>query len=371
MPDQIEPEIADDNGEERLAVERERVELRDFVRELSPDEIRSGGWFTKLLTQSLSTYTERVDWQYFQTRYRGLPPDAIVQKRIQMAARYAAIEGGLSASAYTGAIAATIGSLGGASPATVPAAVATMMVDVAYTSRLQLRLAYDISVLYGVPLDTSDPDDLWKLIRIAFTIKSGEVVSEGAIKAVPFVLRPLIRRFYSKGVLSAAKGFPVVGKFLLQRNVIKIGIPLVGVPLSVVVNRQTTLVAGRHARGVFRNEARIIEIADGLTKRSRHPRLMLWVAWLVVMADGKISDDETTLLRHLARLTHLHHDIVDDELARLITLDPDTVWGRIDTERGDLSHLVTVAKHVAAVDGRAGKKELAVIDEVRRHCEQS
>jgi tellurite resistance protein len=179
----------------------------------------------------------------------------------------------------------------------------------------------------------------------------------------------LIKRFYSKGVLSAAKGLPVVGKYLLQRNVIKIGIPLVGVPLSVVVNRQTTLVAGRHARAVFRNEARIIEIADGLRKRTLHPRLMLWVAWLVVMADGKISDDETTLLRHLMRLTSLHHQMVDDELARLITVDPAEVWRRIDGETGDLSDLIEVAEQVAAVDGQASKKESAVVDEIRRRCE--
>src|SRR3546814_10570875 len=97
---------------------------------------------------------------------------------------------------------------------------------VAYTTRLQLQLAYDISVLYGVPLDTSDPDDLWKLVRIAFTIKSGEFVREGVLKTVPAMMRPLIKRFYSKSALAAAKGFPVVGKYLLQRTVIKVGIPL-------------------------------------------------------------------------------------------------------------------------------------------------
>lgn len=262
----------DDDDADRSAVEQDRDELRGFISELSPADIKSGGWFTKLLAQSLSTYTENVDWQYFQRKYKGLPPDAIVDQRIQMAARYAAIEGGLSASVYTGAVAATIGSLGGASPATVPAAVATLMVDVAYTTQLQLRQAYDISVLYRVPLDISDPDDLWKLIRIAFTIKGGEVVREGVLKTVPVMVRPLLKRFYAKTVLSAAKGLPVVGKYLLQRNVIKIGIPLVGVPLSVVVNRQTTLIAGRHARAVFRNEARIIEIAENLTKRTQHPQ---------------------------------------------------------------------------------------------------
>ncbi|MFF1277619.1 hypothetical protein ACFVZC_30120 [Streptomyces marokkonensis] len=51
---------------------------------------------------------------------------------IKLAARYAALEGGLSAGAYA---------------ATVPAAVATVMVDIAFITQLQLRLAYDIPVL--------------------------------------------------------------------------------------------------------------------------------------------------------------------------------------------------------------------------------
>ncbi len=164
-----------------------------------------------------------------------------------MAGRYAAIEGGLSVSAYTAAVSATIGSLSGASPLTVPAALTTVMVDVAFTTQLQLRLAHDIAVLYRVPLDTSDPDDLWKLLRVAFTVKSGEAVREGVVKVVPALVRPVIKRYYAGPALAAARGFPVVGKHLLQRNVIKIGIPLVGVPLAVLVNRYTTLVAGRHA----------------------------------------------------------------------------------------------------------------------------
>lgn len=75
----------------------------------------------------------------------------------------------------------------------------------------------------------------------------------------------------SKGVLAAAKGLPVVGKFLLQRTVIKVGIPLVGIPLAVLVNRYTTQITGRHARAVFRNEARVIEVATTLTERTKHP----------------------------------------------------------------------------------------------------
>ena len=68
----------DIDQEDRTFVEQDRDELREFVKELSADDIKSGGWFTKLLAHSLHAYTEKVDWRYFQDRYRGLPPDAIV-----------------------------------------------------------------------------------------------------------------------------------------------------------------------------------------------------------------------------------------------------------------------------------------------------
>ncbi|MEV0990659.1 hypothetical protein [Streptomyces sp. NPDC049949] len=357
-----------DDAAEREAVERERAEMREFIKGLSADDIKSGGWFTKLMAQAMNSYTDKVDWRYFQERYEGVPADAVVDQRMKMAARYAALEGGLSAGAYTAAVVATLGSLGGASPATVPAAVATVMVDVAFISRLQLRLAYDISVLYRVPLDLSDPDDMWKLIRVAFTIKSGEVVREGVVKAVPVMVRPLIKRFYSKAVLSAAKGLPFVGKFLLQRNVIKIGIPVVGVPLAVVLNRHTTLLAGRHAQAVFRSEARVIETAERLSERSRHPQLMLWVAWLVIAAEKKIADDEALLMRHLVRLVRDRHQVVDERLARLVDVDPAEVWRRLEAEPGDLSDLLDVADRVATVNGAVTARRKAVISELRERC---
>jgi tellurite resistance protein len=351
----------EDEAAAKELVEQERVELKEFVGGLSGDDIKSGSWFTKLLGQALDSYTEKVDWQYFQERYAGVPADAIVDQRIKMASRYAAIGGGLSAAAYTAAIATTIGSLGGASPATVPAAVATVMVDVAYITRLQIRLAYDVAVLYRIPLDVSDPEDLWKLIRVAFTIKSGEVVREGVVKVVPALVRPVIKRFYSRSVLTAAKSLPLVGKYLLQRNAIKIGIPLVGVPLAVVVNRYTTLVAGRHARLVFRNEARVIEVAENLTKRTHHAQLTLWVAWLVVMADGKISDNEALLMRHLVRLIKDRHQVADERLARLVEVDSSEVWRLLDAEPADVSGLVEEARRVAEVDGAINDLERKVL----------
>jgi tellurite resistance protein len=163
----------------------------------------------------------------------------------------------------------------------------------------------------------------------------------------------------------ASKGLPVVGKFLLQRNIIKIGIPLVGVPLAVVLNRYTTLLAGRHAQAVFRSEARVIELAQNLSKQSQHPELMLWVAWLVIMADGKIADEEALLIRHLVRLVRDQHQVVDEQLAHLVDVDPTEVWRRMDAEPGDLSDILDMAERVAAVDGDVNKLEKAISSELR------
>lgn len=355
----------DSTDQERAAVEAERGELQQFIKGLTGDDIKSGNWFSKLLMHALSTYTQKIDAQYFQDRYKGVPADAIVDQRIKMAARYAAIEGGLSAGAYTAAVAATIGSVGGASPVTLPAAGVSMLVDVAYTARLQLHLAYDIAVLYRVSLDVNDPDDLWKLIRVAFTIKGAQAAGDAIVKSVPALIRPLVRAFYTKGVLSAAKGLPVVGKYLLQRNVIKVGIPVVGVPLSVALNYYSTLLAGRHARAVFRNEARVEEVATKLVARTEHPRSLLWVAWLTVIADGKITDDEALLMRRLAQQLDEQHNLDDTDFANVIDLDADDVWRRLDNESGDLGDLLDVARKTAEVDGNVHKLESAAINEFR------
>ncbi|MGO3211440.1 MAG: hypothetical protein ACTIJK_16780, partial [Brachybacterium sp.] len=303
---------------EREAVERDQEELREFVRTLSAGDIRSGNWFEKLLAFSLKNYTEKVDARYFQEKYPGLPADMVVDQRIKMAARYASIEGGITASAYTGAVAATIGSGGAASPLALPAGLTTVMVDVAYLTRLQLHLAYDIAVLYRIPLDLEDPDDLWKLIKVAFVIKAGEAVCGGAMRVIPLAVRPLVRRFISGPTLSAARALPVVGKFLLQRNIIKIGIPLVGIPLSVGINYYSTKAVGAHAREIFRNDAHIIELAGKLAERTRHPHLMLWVAMIIILADGESSDQETFLLKHLVHQLRERHQVDDEDFARTI-----------------------------------------------------
>ncbi|ROP35236.1 hypothetical protein [Saccharothrix texasensis] len=360
-------EDAVESAVDRDAVERERAKLREFVAGLSGDDIKSGGWFTKLCAQALRSYAGKATWEYFQEKYQGVPADGIVGQQIALAAKYAMLEGGISAGAYAATIAATVGSLGGASPLTVPAGVATFMVDLTFITQLQLRLAHDIAVIYRIPLDVDDPEDMMKLVRVAFGIKAGEV-ARGSLKFVPGLVRQVLKKYYSGSVLAAAKSLPIVGKHLLQRNIIKFAIPGVGIPVTVLLNRYTTIAAGRYAKSVFREEAEVVELAETLVRRTGHLRLVLWVAWLVINADGEIGDAERLLFQRLTRLARERHQVDDEELAAVVDLDPDEVWRRVDAEPGDLSDVVHAAERVAAVDGDLNAREEAVIAELRDRC---
>jgi hypothetical protein len=96
--------VGDDDAVDQELVERERAELREFVAELSGDDNQVGPW-VQLSAQALSSYTDKVDWHCFQERYAGVLADVILNQRMKMAARYAVLEGGISAGAYSAAIA--------------------------------------------------------------------------------------------------------------------------------------------------------------------------------------------------------------------------------------------------------------------------
>ncbi len=53
-----------------------------------------------------------------------------------------------------------------------------------------------LQFLYGVPLDLDDPEDLWKLIRIAFAIQVGEDAGNAVLKGVPAVVRPVVKAIF-------------------------------------------------------------------------------------------------------------------------------------------------------------------------------
>ena len=356
------------SDEDRNHVKREVARIREFVSNLSIDDLKSGDWFVKLLAFSLNQYVTQVDANYFKKKYPNLPPDAVVDARIKMAANYAAIEGALSSAAYTGVVAATIGTGGGASPLTLPAGGASFAIDLSYTSYLQLRMTHDISVLYGVPLDLNDPDGTWKLVKLAFGIKASETAGGAAIKGIPAIIRPIVKKVFSGTTLAAIKSLPVVGKHLLQRNIIKFTIPGVTIPVTTVVNRWVTKAAGERAKILLRREAQIIEVSRRIVAQAENVEAVLATLWWIINIDKSVHDEERLLLHYLTlsadRSTNeggeYRHYL--ESFKCQIDIDEDHLWERISSISADEGpKLYRAAVIAAAVDGKISAQELELL----------
>lgn len=355
--------------EETNYVKREVARMREFVSGLSLDDLKSGDWFAKLLAFSMNQYVTQVDADYFKEKYPNLPPDAVVDARIKMAANYAAIEGALSSATYTGAVAATIGSGGGSSPLTLPAGGASFIVDMSYTSYLQLRMAYDISVLYGLPLNLYDPDDTWKLVKLAFAIKAGEAAGGAVMKGLPAFIRPAIKKFFSGSTLAAVKSFPVVGKHLLQRNIIKFSIPGITIPVTIALNLWTTKAAGTRAKSLIRRQAQIIEAAQRIVAQTDNIEAVLATLWWIINIDEDVKDEERLLLHCLTVSAEQNTDNGEEYLRYIdsfknqIEVDEDDLWSRIKgISQEEAPSLYQAAVIASAVDGKISKQELKLLE---------
>jgi len=354
----------------RGKVRRELDTLRELAQRFTVEEVRQGEWFAKLLKLSLDAYVHEVDAAYFDKLYPRLSVEARVRARIDLAARYASMEGALTAGTYAGAFAATLGSRGAATAVTLPAAGVSFVLDLLFMSSLQLRLAYDIAVISGVPLDLDDPEDLWRLIRVAFVIEARAGRWEAFGRKAPAVVRPVLLKLFTGDPAAAARSLPAMGRFLLQRNVVKFAVPGVGVPLSIAVNYWSANVAGNQAAAIFRREARITATARRITGPAVDHAELLWVLWLIVRADGVINENERLLLKHVAAFV----GDLNSELSALAGLD-----AAVDF---DLKATVTIPEFVsqdkealywagaaaAAVDGSIDATELSRLRKIADHC---
>lgn len=372
--DNIFDENVSDSEIDSNFVTKEIERVRGFVSGLSMEEFRSGDWFAKLLAFSLQQYVTKVDADYFKAKYPNLPPDAVVDARIKMAANYAAIEGALSSTAYSTAIAATISSAGAASPLTLPAGGATFVVDLAYTTYIQLQMTYDISVLYGIPLDINDPDDTWKLVKLAFGIKAGESAGQGVMKGIPVVVRPVVKQIFSGSTLAAAKSLPIIGKQLLQRNIIKFAIPGATIPITTVVNRYMTRAAGNRAKDLLRKEAQIIESAERIAMDIDQIEPLLQLAWMIANIDGTVSDAQRMMLHQLTVKTSERSPEMQDsraffaEYRTQINVDEDKLWEQVSQVPHDaVMRFFKAAVVVATVDGSISKSESGLLKEAAKH----
>ena len=341
--------------------------MKEEAKNYTAEEIRSGAWFARFIRFVLDRYAKKVDAKYFRDKYPGLPADAVIDRRIDIAKKAATLAGGVNATAVSAATVATLGSGGGASPATVPIALASITADLLYTTNLQLKLAYDLSVLYGNPINFDDPEDLFDLVRIAFGIKAGEIMSNAVAKIAPEAARQGAKFLFRGARLAWLRALPVVGRWLLQRNLIKVAIPLVSIPIAGGMGWWGTKSIARQARQVFRDKAAIrahaTEAADAGGRNDA--LLLLKSAWLIASADKNTAAEEAWYLGELTEaMSHAGGELADavQVFSELITFDKERILGEVRELPDDFkSHLFDVLCEVAVVDHELHSAEIELL----------
>lgn len=363
----------DKDYEENKEVQHEVEILKDVAKEYTSQDLKDGSWFGKFLFHVLRTYMEKINWDFFKTKYPNLPADAIVDRRIHLAQRYAMIEAGLTASAYSTAIAATIGTAGGASPLTIPGAITCFTVDLLYVTKLQLQLAYDLAILYNHPINRDDPEDMYDLLRVAFGIKAGEAIRETLPKAIPEATRVAVKKIFTGSALAWLKALPIIGKYLLQRNIIKFAIPMIGIPISMKMNHWQTGQVGKKARGIYRDKAKIRELAHNMACEHELPSsVILKTAWYIVYADQVVRPEEGWFLKTLT--DELDEDPNNAEVLHdfreMIAFDKEGYLRDINNLPQSLRELVfEIATSIAVIDHEINEKEIEALKELSLSCQ--
>jgi hypothetical protein len=340
--------------------------------------LKDGTWFNEFVRAMLSTYAERImsegGIEYFRRRYPGLPRDRIAQEVVDLAVNYATVAGAASGAASTAAFAATIGTAGGAAVVSVPAAVTTIGAEILWTTRLQLRMVYDLATVYGYPIDLDDPTDLYRAFQMAFGVQAAATggmtvktfapeVARSAVRGVIHGHTPLIQQA-ARRVLG-----PRIGRRITQKAILRSTLPVAGIVVSGVWNRVTTQSIGtacRHdLRALGRVRDAVRDLGDQLTVDPTDYPLVIDTMLVVIGADGIFDEREREVFNRVVEWLDVPREVlesIEDRVdVNLNSLDTRLRMLRRDEREPLCRTLATCMRLMAVSEGRISDTEVAVL----------
>jgi uncharacterized tellurite resistance protein B-like protein len=296
-------------------IRTELEDLKAIALAFGVERIRDGSWFNEFIHAMLATYAQRIiaggGIAFFRTKYPGLTRDQIAEKLCDLATRYAALAGGASGATASAAFAATIGTAGGAGMVAVPAGLAAITAEMLYTTRLQVRLVYDLSTIYGYPIDVEDPEDLYK----AFCMAYGVAFATGNAGAMVKATAPEIARAQIRGLINGQTAAiqqvairllgPKIGRQITKRAILRAAVPVVGIGISATWNYVATnaiATAARHGlRATGRLRDAVGDVARILQAQPDDAVLVLESMLTIITADGHFDQYEQEVFNCVVR----------------------------------------------------------------------
>lgn len=347
----------------------------------SDDEIKN--WFWRFLSNILRKHAENTNLEFFQSKYPGLPREAIAQRRIKAAAQSAALFGFASGAAISIAEAGTVVSALStvasgflASPITlpvlavaIPVGVAAYAMELNFLLRIQLHLAYDLFVLYGLPLDMEDPEKAQDVVSVAFGIKSVEVAGQAIQKIVPKMGPILLRKSMRKGLARRklqewfARRFTwqFARKYLAEGALIRMLVPGIAIVTATAWDYLLIKAIGNAVRARIRRRGLAAIEADKLAlEYVRSPKLVLHAVLALALTNEDLCETELRFYSRLVeRLRNLYGDAGIDALGEVSSLDWDVVMADLAdvVDEQEKRVIYDALAAVAIVEGQLQRKK--------------
>jgi len=314
-------------------IKTELEDLRKMADAFGPTRLRDGTWFNEFVHAMLSSYAEKIikagGVEYFRKKYPGLTQDAIAEKLCTLAIRYAAIAGGV-----TGLTAST-GVLGGL---TIPVIIASIGGEILYTTRLQVRLIYDLATVYGDPIDIDDPEQLYRAFMLAYGISavSANIGSVAAAAGSEVVRAQAYRLITGKTPIiqdAAIKILgPRIGSMITRKAILKVAVPVAGVAISSGWNYVSTKNMAEVGRQEFKLEARARQAAVDLCNEAKLTSedlpIIVQAVQAVINIDGSIDPRELKVYQAIVKCLNVPDEALQEIEAR-VEMNADTVEKRL------------------------------------------
>ncbi|MCC6647501.1 MAG: hypothetical protein IT374_18255 [Polyangiaceae bacterium] len=255
-------------------------------RELGVREVRTGAWFTKLVTLYLRFHPAREA----SARELALPPTARAARVIQRAALKSSLTGAAAAATATGAAVLTVQTQGLGAIAGVPAAALGIFGELLYRALVHVELTVDLAQIYGFELDARDPTELMRVYALAFGLEGAR---DGKLAEAQNALDGVLR--LSGHDMGLRIGGRLVGDSL-KRN----AVPFMGIVTSAISSYRRTRDLGVTVHRYVRLHQALREaLVAHIARLGDEAPLLVEGAWFMLTADGRLAAAETAALAWL------------------------------------------------------------------------
>ncbi len=261
---------------------------RLYPESVATEEAPRRGWFTRMVTRYVAArarHPRKRDFAHHNAH-------ELAHAATRLACIKSALTGVATGVVSTGASIITAETAGTGGFIAVPVAGLTIGGEMLVRSLLHLDLTWDLAEIYGVEIDPTDDDDIWRLYALAFKTHDHDEESEDPGKQLVHEV-------------SHVEGEEVgdkIGRQVLGEGVMKNVLPFVNVFYSAIINYRRTKHLGDTIRHYMRYQRALGDaFAKATTLCADHLDLLLEGFWFIFSADGKLLPEEAAILAHLLR----------------------------------------------------------------------